>query len=116
MTAAPDRKRIHSSRKTAYTPRPLPVWLQVGVVVLLLAQGVQTAIHFYNSQAAQTAPASSPEKLSGFEYVYQPDHLSAVRVQADPQARTITIRMAALPRTCSPASSIPLTTRMLLAR
>ena len=62
------------------------IWLPIaaGVVVLLLAQGVQTALHFYNSQVAQTPPASSTEKLSGFEYYYQPDRLST----AAPQERT----------------------------
>ena len=81
MTAAPESISTHHARRTAHAPRPLPVWLQVGVVVLLLVQGVQTAIHFYSSQVAQTPPASSTEKLSGFTYYYEPDRLHTAAPQ-----------------------------------
>jgi RHS repeat-associated protein len=59
------------------------MWMQIGVVALLLVNGVQTALHFYSSRVAQTAPASSPQNLSRFEYTYQPDRL----ISAAPQAR-----------------------------
>jgi hypothetical protein len=71
----------------------LPGWLQAGVVVLLLVNGVQTAFHVYSSQASgvpQIPPPSSPQKLSGFEYTYQPDRLvSAAQTPSStaPQAR-----------------------------
>jgi hypothetical protein len=78
MTTAPESKSTRHARRTAHTPRPLPAWLQVGVVVLLLVNGVQTALHIYSGQGsrvAQTPPPSSREQLSGFEYSYQPDRL-----------------------------------------
>jgi len=84
MIAAPELKTTRYARRTVRAPRPMPVWLQVGVVVLLLVQGVQTALHFYSSQVAQTPPASSTEKLSGFTYYYEPDRLHS----ATPQERT----------------------------
>lgn len=67
--------------------------MQVGVVVLLLVNGVQTAFHVYSSQAsrvAQTPPPSSREQLSGFEYSYQPDRLvstAQTTPSSAPQAR-----------------------------
>jgi hypothetical protein len=83
MIAAPELKPVHRARRTARAPRPLPVWLQVGVVVLLLAQGVQTAFHVYSSQVSSTtATQASPE--TRFEYYYQPDRLPS----AAPQERT----------------------------
>jgi hypothetical protein len=95
MTTAPELKPTHHARRRiAHTPRPLPAWLQVGVVVLLLVNGVQTALHLYSSQGnrvTQTPPPSSTEKLSRFEYVYQPDRLNTAAPQErnayDPYAR-----------------------------
>ena len=84
MTTAPESKPTRKIRTAARAPRPLPGWMQVGVVLLLLVQGVQTALHFYNSRVAQTPSASSTQKLSGFTYYYRPDRLNT----AAPQART----------------------------
>ena len=53
--------------------------MQMGVVVLLLAQGVQTAAHWYFASAAPSTPPQAQ-----FEYYYQPDNLRA----AAPQERT----------------------------
>jgi hypothetical protein len=75
MTVAPELTPARNAHQKPHTPRPLPGWLQVGVVVLLLVQGVQTALHFYSGQVAQTPSASNAERLSGFEYYYQPDRL-----------------------------------------
>jgi hypothetical protein len=68
-------------RRSVRAPLRLPMWMQVGVVALLLAQSVQTALHFYSSRVAQTAYASSPQNLSRFEYVYQPDRLHSATPQ-----------------------------------
>jgi hypothetical protein len=98
MITAPESKSISTrlcrARKTLHTPRPLPVWMQVGVMALLLVNGVQTALHFYNSQGsrvAQTPSPSSTQKLSGFEYYYEPERLHTAAPQArnayDPYAR-----------------------------
>jgi hypothetical protein len=78
MTIAPELKPIHRARQRPHAPQPLPVWMQVGVVVLLLVQGVQTAAHWYFASAAP-----STTDLSRFEYVYQPDRFNT----AAPQAR-----------------------------
>jgi hypothetical protein len=59
----------------------MPVWLQVGVVVLLLVQGVQAAAHWYSVNTASSNPPST--ELSRFEYFYQPDRLHS----ATPQER-----------------------------
>jgi len=86
MTTAPELKSSRNARQKLHMPRPLPAWLQVGVVVLLLAQGVQTAAHWYFASAAP-----SKTDLSRFEYVYQPDRLSSATPQErnayDPYAR-----------------------------
>jgi hypothetical protein len=67
----------------------MPAWLQVGMVLLLLVQGVQTAAHWYSANAAPSDPPSTD--LSRFEYTYTPDRLSSAAPQArnayDPYAR-----------------------------
>jgi hypothetical protein len=94
MTTAPESTSTHHAarRQTAHTPRPLPAWLQVGVVVLLLVNGVQTALHLYSGQGsrvAQTPPPSSTDQLSRFEYTYTPDRLvsAAQTTPSTPQER-----------------------------
>ncbi len=62
MTTAPDLNRIHHSRPTAHTPRPLPVWLQVGIVVLVLVQGVQTAAHWYHAATSQVSSVTATQE------------------------------------------------------
>jgi hypothetical protein len=62
MTAAVDSTPARNARPRARAPRPLPVWLQVGVVVLVLAQGVQTVFHWSHDHATQAAP------LARFDY------------------------------------------------
>jgi hypothetical protein len=56
----------------------LPVWLQAGVVLLLLWNGLQTIIHRYEPSLAantdQTAPSTTQAR---FAYTYQPDDLRA---------------------------------------
>jgi hypothetical protein len=87
MTAALKLNPTRNARPTARAPRPLPVWLQAGVLVLLLVQGVQTAVHFYSGQGsrvAQTPSALSTEQPSGFTYYYEPERLHS----AAPQSRT----------------------------
>jgi len=81
MTTATKSNPTRNARQRPHAPRPLPGWLQVGVVVLLLVQGVQTAAHWYSANAAPSNPPST--ELARFEYVYQPDRLNT----AAPQAR-----------------------------
>jgi hypothetical protein len=77
MTATVDSNPTCNARQMAHAPRPLPMWMQVGVVVLLLAQGVQTAIHwsYDHARPASSVAATQNTSLSRFEYTYQPDRL-----------------------------------------
>ena len=62
----------------------MPVWLQAGVVLLLLWNGLQAIVHLNEpSLAANTAQAASSAPQSRFEYFYQPDRLHS----ATPQER-----------------------------
>jgi hypothetical protein len=75
MTITPESKSTRHVHRTTRAPRPLPVWLQVGVTVLLLAQGVQTAVHWSHAATSQASvPHPPPERIA---YYYQPDHLRA---------------------------------------
>jgi len=63
----------------------MPVWLQVGAVLLLLWNGLQMIVHRSESSlAANTAQAAPSAPQTRFEYYYQPDRLSS----AAPQERT----------------------------
>ena len=84
MTAAPELKPARHARRTTHAPRPLPVWLQVGVVLLLLWNGLQAITHRHEpSLAANADQAASSAPQSRFEYFYQPDRLHS----ATPQER-----------------------------
>ncbi len=93
MTTAPELKPVHHARRrTVHAPRPLPVWLQVGAVLLLLWNGLQAIVHYNEpSLAANTDQAVPSAPQSRFEYFYQPDRLhsatSQVRTAYDPYAR-----------------------------
>jgi RHS repeat-associated protein len=78
MTVATESIPTRHARRAAHAPRPLPGWLQVGVVLLLLWNGLQMITHRNEPSLAantdQTAP-SSPQ--ARFAYTYQPDDLRA---------------------------------------
>jgi hypothetical protein len=56
----------------------MPVWLQVGVVLLLLWNGLQMIVHHPEpsvpANTVQVAPSAPQERIA---YYYQPDHLHA---------------------------------------
>jgi hypothetical protein len=55
----------------ARAPRPLPGWLQAGVVLLFLVQGLQMLTHHNGpSLSANAAPGTSPP--ASLAYVYEP--------------------------------------------
>jgi hypothetical protein len=92
--------QIRPGRSTVRAPRPLPGWLQAGVVVLLLAQGVLTAVHWSQAHASATRSMAAIQdtSLAQFEYTYQPDNLrvqgaaqtaSQARYDYDPYDRSI---------------------------
>ncbi len=71
MTTTTESKPTRHARPRPHVPRPLPVWLQVGVVLLLLVNGVQAAFHVYSGQGsrvAQTPPSTAPQ----LRYDYNP--------------------------------------------
>jgi RHS repeat-associated protein len=62
MTTAPESKSTttqHARRRTACAPRSLPVWLQAGVVLLLLWNGLQAIIH-HNGSSSTTTDQTAP--------------------------------------------------------
>lgn len=85
MTAAPESIPTRHARRMAHAPRPMPVWLQVGVVLLLLWNGLQAIVHLngpsLTANTDQAAPSTAPQ--AQFEYFYQPDRLHS----APPQER-----------------------------
>jgi len=62
-----------------HAPRPLPSWLQVGVVLLLLWNGLQTITHrnepSLTANTDQAAPSTTP--VARFAYSYNPDRTIA---------------------------------------
>jgi hypothetical protein len=70
MTAATESKPTRHARRTAHVPQPLPVWLQVGIVLLLLWNGLQAIVHHNGpsttTAADQTAPSTTP--AARFDY------------------------------------------------
>jgi len=79
MTTASNANPPRHARRTAHVPRPLPVWLQVGVVLLLLWNGLQAIIHHneppLTANADQAAPSTTP--AARFDYYYTPDRTIA---------------------------------------
>ncbi len=80
MTTIPDTKPTRLNRLKAHAPRPMPGWLQVGVVSLLVVQVLQMLTHHNGpSLSANAAPGSTPS--ARIDYFYQPDDLSSARSQ-----------------------------------
>jgi hypothetical protein len=74
MTTAPESKSIsthHARRRTAPAPRPLPVWLQVGAVLLLLWNGLQAIIQHHGPSTTVTVNQSAPSTPQA-RYDYDP--------------------------------------------
>ncbi len=69
MTVAPQSVPTRHARRMMHTPRPLPIWLQVGAVLLLLWNGLQMIVHHNGpSLAASTAQAAPSAPQARYDY------------------------------------------------
>jgi hypothetical protein len=54
----------------------LPGWLQAGVLLLLLWNGLQAIIHHNGSSSTATANQTAPSTTARVDYYYTPDRLN----------------------------------------
>jgi len=69
MNTILDFKPTQQTCPRAHTPRPLPGWLQIGVVLLLLWNGLQAIVHHSGpSLAANTDQAAQNVPQARYDY------------------------------------------------